>query len=151
MRSRYAHVCIHTQCTHYRVPQHNAIPLSHHQCNTTLLFQKFIVTNNSLSMGVCEQLYEHIHVHIHIHVDVMNEVTQCAGPVSTNARSHQLCWDDREWACYISCVVHNTAVWPRTCTCILWIVCSAPAERPYARTPLHTTMGSSQHNAIPLY
>ena len=64
--------------------------------------------------------YTHVHVHTVVHeesqlantqigLDVMNEVTQCA--VSTNARSHQLCWGDREWVYYVSCV-RNTVVWP---------------------------------------
>ena len=34
----------------------------------------------------------------------MNEVTQCAGLVSTNAKSHQLRWGDREWVHYICCL-----------------------------------------------
>ena len=44
----------------------------------------------------------------------MNEVTQCAGPVSTNARSHQLRWGDREWVYYVSCV-RNTVVIDQLC------------------------------------
>ena len=35
----------------------------------------------------------------------MNEVTQCAGPVSTNARSHQLRWGDQEWALNCCCAL----------------------------------------------
>ena len=52
------------------------------------------LNHNSLTANSCK------HTQAYIIIDVMNEVTQCAGPVLTNnnARSHQLCQGDQEWA-----------------------------------------------------